>query len=1119
MIKRQIAWAIALLGLLSLLQGTSLHSLAAGSIQQIADRPDLPAEDSVTMAKNGTMPENPYWQWTLLHANDSGNWEIYLYRRDENNFPQLVQLTHNTAQDVDARFNYGADKIVFVSDRDTTVPGVPNTELYLMDADGNHQQRLTNNALRDEMPAWSLAGNKIVYSSEHEDGMEIYVINPDGTGRQRLTNRAGNDWFPSWSPDGKEIVWMQQGANTGQIWIMNADGSNQRPLTDHMYLLGRPLWSPDGRHIAFSYVSLSGDNTNDYTNIGIVNRDGGILPELRCRGRYPFDWRIPGAWALDSGSLLFTRYQYDDKQNLLGTLIDGVQIENRDDFCDDGSSDNFLELHTKVITDIGRADPWPPQSALRALPPTNRLPNLILQLSGADVGRSGLLNYDVQYRLGDESEWKKGETHAPAIVVLRPTAAGQIAVRSRARDVAGNEEAWPAAANGESSTLLYRALFQGQYTDQRGIPLANQPLEIGPIPLEEGASELDGSFRAHVDGVRYTVKNTMRLSTDADWTRHLVYLPQKNLLVNGAFETAALSGWTAVGDPLPQVQKDVVYNGAQSLRLGSSCVGLCTPPGIPEVLTHCLPNVMPGCIDPDASYPPNYALFTVRFFADTNDNLHFIGNTNSGEIIYQHGRRQDAWDAPIVLNSTIELGSLRGATQANGDLHLIWSVPSGVLFYQKRSNNGVWSTAQAIGSGRAPEIAIDSKGLLHILYTSVQPQQSTEQSLHYRQQKADGSWAAPVDIARYPYNHLSLPNIVHTIAITADDRVHLAWDEPEGEEWAQAFSLIYKMRAANGRWGDETNLGMSATMVDSLQLLAATTKLHLLWQQDGSGFYASRTGTEEWTEAEKIGPYAEVTIDSAGTLHLYQRPVEGTTYYYRYKASSQPWSDWFAFEPPQFQATPMAIQGGNDHNVHALWGVLSNPFYYATAPLTQTITSAIQQTVTIPDTLHRPTLSFQYAIDAHASPASYLAVLIGDSVTTTQVFSVTTSTPWQLGWSDLERWQGETVTVTFRVHQAAGALPLRAHLDDIALTSWQTAVLHGFSPQHVTSSLDTTLVVTGENFIGTPIIQLGDRTLAGVQVINDGVLHVPLPADLALGQYELWIKNAGDAPRSYGGIL
>jgi len=40
-------------------------------------------------------------------------------------------------------------RIVFVSDRDG------NNEIYVMDADGSNQQRLTNNPAGDSFPSWS----------------------------------------------------------------------------------------------------------------------------------------------------------------------------------------------------------------------------------------------------------------------------------------------------------------------------------------------------------------------------------------------------------------------------------------------------------------------------------------------------------------------------------------------------------------------------------------------------------------------------------------------------------------------------------------------------------------------------------------------------------------------------------------------------------------------------------------------------------------------------------------------------------------------------------------------------------------------------------------------------
>ena len=39
-------------------------------------------------------------------------------------------------------------------------------------------------------------------SGDDSDIIEIYVMNADGSGQTRLTNN-GNDFQPTWSPDGK----------------------------------------------------------------------------------------------------------------------------------------------------------------------------------------------------------------------------------------------------------------------------------------------------------------------------------------------------------------------------------------------------------------------------------------------------------------------------------------------------------------------------------------------------------------------------------------------------------------------------------------------------------------------------------------------------------------------------------------------------------------------------------------------------------------------------------------------------------------------------------------------------------------------------------------------------
>ncbi|GAH29359.1 unnamed protein product [marine sediment metagenome] len=88
----------------------------------------------------------------------------------------------------------GEGKIAFYSDRDGDL------EIYVMNADGSNQTRLTNNPAGDRKPCFSPDGNKIAFTSLHGENPEIYVMNADGSNQTRLTNNPGLDIGPSWGP-------------------------------------------------------------------------------------------------------------------------------------------------------------------------------------------------------------------------------------------------------------------------------------------------------------------------------------------------------------------------------------------------------------------------------------------------------------------------------------------------------------------------------------------------------------------------------------------------------------------------------------------------------------------------------------------------------------------------------------------------------------------------------------------------------------------------------------------------------------------------------------------------------------------------------------------------------
>jgi TolB protein len=127
-----------------------------------------------------------------------------------------------------------------------------NKEIYVMNADGTGQTRLTNKPAPDDCPAWSPDGSKIAFGWSYEGSGEVYVMNADGTGQARLAE-VGLAEPPTWSPDGSQIAFVsQRGFDTGllyepnarEIYVMNADGTGQTRLTNNEAKDESPRWSP-----------------------------------------------------------------------------------------------------------------------------------------------------------------------------------------------------------------------------------------------------------------------------------------------------------------------------------------------------------------------------------------------------------------------------------------------------------------------------------------------------------------------------------------------------------------------------------------------------------------------------------------------------------------------------------------------------------------------------------------------------------------------------------------------------------------------------------------------------------------------------------------------------------
>jgi Tol biopolymer transport system component len=89
------------------------------------------------------------------------------------------------------------------------------------------------NDFEDRAPAWSADGTRIAFARRiRGGGLEIWVMNADGTNQVRLTNNNWLDATMSWSPDSTRIVFHSEPPTLGaELFSMRADGTDVTRLT------------------------------------------------------------------------------------------------------------------------------------------------------------------------------------------------------------------------------------------------------------------------------------------------------------------------------------------------------------------------------------------------------------------------------------------------------------------------------------------------------------------------------------------------------------------------------------------------------------------------------------------------------------------------------------------------------------------------------------------------------------------------------------------------------------------------------------------------------------------------------------------------------------------------
>ena len=249
-------------------------------------------------------------------------------------------MAHRFADDIVSQFTgergIAQSRIAYVSDQ------TRYKELYLMDYDGFHPQRITGNHSLSLSPHWTPDGRWITYLCYHAgnpdvcgidimqnrrwtliafpglnlspvwspdgdwmalatnhtvENLELFLFDRSGKKSRRLTFSLGDDLSPSWSPTGRQLVFNSDRGGTPQLYIMDADGANVRRLTYQGDYNTSPVWSPKGEWIAYTC------RRNGWMRLCLISPDGQTGGILTTDGAWNDE---SPTWSPNGRHLIFT---------------------------------------------------------------------------------------------------------------------------------------------------------------------------------------------------------------------------------------------------------------------------------------------------------------------------------------------------------------------------------------------------------------------------------------------------------------------------------------------------------------------------------------------------------------------------------------------------------------------------------------------------------------------------------------------------------------------------------------------------------------------------------------------------------------------------------------------
>jgi Tol biopolymer transport system component len=188
-------------------------------------------------------------------------------------------------------------------------PLPPRGEIFVVGSNGTGHRNLTRTPTAAEWsPTPSPDGRRIAYVRNEAMRSMIWVMNADGSGQRRLTSGGDREVWPQWSPDGRRLAYMVwddaactpvsgSGCAVTDVWTVDADGSGQRKVLDSAF---QPRWSPDGSKLLFQRYE------SNLATLGVyVARSDGTGERQLVRATLWGSDRAPPAWSPSGRTIVY----------------------------------------------------------------------------------------------------------------------------------------------------------------------------------------------------------------------------------------------------------------------------------------------------------------------------------------------------------------------------------------------------------------------------------------------------------------------------------------------------------------------------------------------------------------------------------------------------------------------------------------------------------------------------------------------------------------------------------------------------------------------------------------------------------------------------------------------